>query len=107
MMNYLDIKALNDALARFPALAAEMEMLEREIACACGDRERPADLEVAAVQFRRARLLLESSRDRMVDRYVSGFRTSEAGSRQGGVDRRAACFCGLDSKEGPGHVQAA
>ncbi len=104
-MDYLDLKGLNDALARLPALAAEMEALEREIAGACGGEDGPADLRVASVQLARTRHLLEAGRDRLVERYLAGLRGAEPGRRS--PDRLAACFHGLVTNEEVRHVQAA
>lgn len=106
-MDYLDLKALNDALARLPALSAEMEALEREIAEACGGTDHPADLTVAGVQLARTRHLLEAGRDRLMERYLGSLRGAGAEPGRRSRDRLAACFHGLTGNGEVRHVQAA
>lgn len=71
-MDYLNVKAMNDALARFPHMLAELEHIADELAHAQTAKDGPAQaLRYAATQIDRTKAQLETCRDQMTASYLS------------------------------------
>lgn len=77
-MEYLNVKAMNDALARFPAVLAELEAMAAELETAGYRKGREVPmLELTIARFGRIKDQLEICREKMTGDYVAGLPNRE------------------------------